>query len=471
MLTIKSASTVFPSEPTPSTILWLSESDQLMQWTHAPLVFFYKSNNDINYSGSMPFSMETMKKSLSRALVHYYPLAGSKGPTTCLMPGEHLEAYSDAKLEELGDFAPTEAVQDLVPKIDYTTPVENWPLLLVQLTRFRCGGVCVGTAISHTVADGRGNASFINLWAKLARGDGLRDDEIPFHDRTVLRSHEPLRPPRFDHIEFTKPPLIIGCSDAKAEQRKETTVTLLRLTKEQIEGLVKEASEFPYRNMLMKRPHTRYEAIASHMWRCACKARSGNDHQPTRVRIGVEVRNRLKPPLPRGYFGNAIFGTVTSTCLYGDLLSKPLCYAAAKIKEATGRMTDEYIRSALDFIRSQEDVSPLRNNFHIRGYSEAPFLGNPNLSIGSWINLQFYAADFGWGKPTYVGPGLLNIDGKSFIMPSPEDDGSLIIALRLQTEYMDAFKKYFYQEMFLKKSFAGPSCKPQEHLLLVYFMY
>ncbi|KAB1225181.1 Spermidine hydroxycinnamoyl transferase [Morella rubra] len=153
--------------------------------------------------GSMPFSMDTMKTSLSRALVHYYPLAGRlrwiKGgrlELVCDAKGAQLlEAYSEVKLEELGDFAPTEAVQDLVPKIDDTTPVENWPLVLVQLTRFRCGGVCVGTAISHTVADGRGNASFINLWAKLARGDGLRDDEIPFHDRTVLRSHEPLRPP------------------------------------------------------------------------------------------------------------------------------------------------------------------------------------------------------------------------------------------------------------------------------------
>ncbi|KAB1225180.1 Anthranilate N-benzoyltransferase protein 2 [Morella rubra] len=349
MLTIKSASIVFPSEPTPSTILWLSESDQLMQWTHAPLVFVYKSNNDINYSGSMPFSMETMKNIAKSCIGSLLP---TSRPTTLDQRGAHfLEAYSEAKLEELGDFAPTEAVQDLVPKIDYTTPVENWPLLLVQLTRFRCGGVCVGTAISHTVADGQ------------------------------------------------------GCSDAKVEKRKETTVTLLRLTKQQIEGLVKEASEFPYRNMLMKRPHTRYEAIASHMWRCACKARSGNDHQPTRVRVGVDIRNRLKHPLPRGYFGNAMLDTVTSTCLYGDLLSKPLCFAAAKVKEATERMTNEYIRSALDFIRSQQDVSPLRNNFHIRGYSEAPFLGNPNLSIGSWINLQFYAADFGWGKPTYVGPG------------------------------------------------------------------
>ncbi|KAB1212277.1 Spermidine hydroxycinnamoyl transferase [Morella rubra] len=199
--------------------------------------------------------------------------------------------------------------------------------------------------------------------------------------------------------------------------------------------------------MLMTRTSTRYEAIASYIWRCACNARSGNDDQPTRVRFDVEVRNRLKPTLRRGYFGNAVLGTVTSTCLYGDILSKPLSYAAGKIREAAERMDDEYMRSTLDFIKSHEDVTLLRNNLHVRGYTDSPFLGNPNLYIGSLINLQFYAAYFGWGKPTYVGSSVLRNDGKSFILPSPEYDGSLIIALRLQTEYMDSFKKFFYQDM------------------------
>ena len=34
-----------------------------------------------------------------------------------------LDAYADAKLD-IGDFAPTGVVEDLVPKIDYTTPIE-----------------------------------------------------------------------------------------------------------------------------------------------------------------------------------------------------------------------------------------------------------------------------------------------------------------------------------------------------------
>jgi shikimate O-hydroxycinnamoyltransferase len=336
-------------------------------------------------------------------------------------------------------------VQHLFPRVDYsTTSIEEQPLLLVQLTRFPCGGLCVGTAISHIMADGRAAMNFTNAWAKLARGEDLGCDEMPFHDRIMLRSCEtPPMHPRFDHIAFSKPPLLIGCSDTKAEQKKETSAVLLKVTKEQVEELLKKANQ----NVVLARPYSRYEAVAGHIWRCACKARAGNDCQPTRVRLGVDGRNRFKPPLPQGYFGNAIFDAVTSTCFYVDLLSNPLSYAAGKLREAIERVTDEYATSALDFILSQKDVAPLRKNFDIRGYTEAPFLGNPNVNIGSWIGLPLYSVDFGWGKPVYVGPGILHSDGKIFIMSGPADEGSLIIALCLQTQCMDSFKELFYKDI------------------------
>jgi shikimate O-hydroxycinnamoyltransferase len=232
MITIKCASLIVPCELTPSGILWLSESDQMMQCTHEPLISIYKPNNN----NILPFSFETMKSSLSRALVHYYPLAGrlrlAKGgrfELDCNAMGAKLvEACSEAEVGDLGDFMPTGAGQGLVPKIDYTTPIEEWPLLLVQVTRFRCGGFCVGTAICHTVVDGWSAASFISSWAKLARGDDLRHDEMPFHDRTMLRSRDqPPMPPHFDHMEFSKPPLLIGSVRIYVFIRNIITVFLL----------------------------------------------------------------------------------------------------------------------------------------------------------------------------------------------------------------------------------------------------
>ena len=147
MTSIRSISIVFPSKPTPSGLLQLPETDQVAQWTHAPLIYIYRTESNNN---TIPFSFEVMKNSLSRALIHFYPLAGrlhwiegGRLELDCNAMGvQLLEAYSEAELDELGDFAPTDAVRDLVPKVDYTTPIEEWPLLLVQVARFRCGGLC-----------------------------------------------------------------------------------------------------------------------------------------------------------------------------------------------------------------------------------------------------------------------------------------------------------------------------------------
>jgi shikimate O-hydroxycinnamoyltransferase len=124
------------------------------------------------------------------------------------------------------------------------------------------------------MADGRAAMNFTNAWAKLARGEDLGCDEMPFHDRIMLRSCEtPPMHPRFDHLAFSKPPLLIGCSDTKAEQGKETSAVLLKVTKKQVEELLNKANQ----NMVLARPYSRYEAVVGHIWKCACKARAGDD--------------------------------------------------------------------------------------------------------------------------------------------------------------------------------------------------
>lgn len=45
-----------------------------------------------------------------------------------------------------------------------------------------------------------------------------------------------------------------------------------------------------------------------------------------------------------------------------------------------------------------------------------------------------------------MGPGTHDFDGDSLILPNPEEDGALIVALCLQVAHMDAFKKFFYEE-------------------------
>ncbi|KAK7849083.1 spermidine hydroxycinnamoyl transferase [Quercus suber] len=91
-------------------------------------------------------------------------------------------------------------------------------------------------------------SSFEKTKNALAQRCDLENNEIPFLDRTVLKSSEPLMKPRFDHIAYTtKSPFVIRSLDAKEGQKKETSMTLLKLTREQVEGLKNKANnETPY---------------------------------------------------------------------------------------------------------------------------------------------------------------------------------------------------------------------------------
>ncbi|KAF7152595.1 hypothetical protein RHSIM_Rhsim01G0026700 [Rhododendron simsii] len=240
--------------------------------------------------------------------------------------------------------------------------------------------------MSHVLVDGRCIAHFVSEWARIARGE--EPENLPFLDRTVLKLEEDdLTPPRFDHLEFGKPPMLIGQTDNLKQRMKETTVVVLKLSKEHIQKLKKEANEF-LSVYTSSKPFTRYEAVTAHMWRCASKARLHEFEQLTSVRFTVDFHSRMVPPLPRHYFGNVVLPMRSATITSGELLSMPLGYGCSKIREAIEK-----------------------------------------------------------GKEIYMEPGTVGLDGKSFVFPSRDEDGSFDAPFRLQVEHMDAFKKFFYENI------------------------
>ncbi|PSS08356.1 Spermidine hydroxycinnamoyl transferase [Actinidia chinensis var. chinensis] len=347
-----------------------------------------------------------------------------------------VEAESEAKIDDFEDFRPTPEIRALIPSVDYNKPIHESPILLVQLTKFSCGGISVGLGISHVLVDGRATGHFISEWARIARGEQI--EHIPFLDRTKLRPEQSWAP-SFDQPEFKPPPLLIGHSSNLEERKKETTVAMLKLSENQIQELKKRANS-------TNSTFTRYEVVAAHVWRCACKARGHKSEQVTNMKFAVDFRNRVKPPLPKGYFGNAILPTV-AIATSGELVSKPLAYASGKIRQAKEKITHEYIRSSLALLKNESNLSRFRY-FHITGYTQGIFYGNPSIAITSWSTLSLLGINFGWGKEVFFGPGTLGYDGKTFILPNSIEDGSLIVALRLQVAHMDTFKKFFYEDIF-----------------------
>lgn len=432
-----------PAEHTPNGLMSLSDFDQVGAITHSPIIYFYQGPIEFD-----SFTV-TLKHSLAKVLVTFYPLAGrlrdigdNRFEVDCNpIRAQFLVAESEATIEYFGDFHPTPQLRALVPLVDLKAPLHEQPLLLVQVTKLSCGGISLGIAISHIMVDGPSGFHFTNEWARLARGEQLSNQ--PFLDRTVLQVNDPSFPPSFDHPEYSPPPLLVWQLDAMEERMKKTTMVTLKLKKKEADKL-KEKANYG-RNNVNARSYSSFEAIAGHMWRCACKARRHESQQPTRLYFPMDVRNRMEPPLPQFYFGNAMC-RAAATSTSGELLSKPLSYASSKIREAIDKATDEYLRSSMRFVKNLQDISQYRN-FHSPGCTQGAFHGNPNMSINSWTRLPMYGADFGWGKEIYIGPAALGSEGKSVIIRSSQEDDSFVIVLHLQVVHMEDFKKFLYEDM------------------------
>ncbi|KAK4363341.1 hypothetical protein RND71_018582 [Anisodus tanguticus] len=155
---------------------------------------------------------------------------GSRLELDCDASGVVLtEAETDVKLDDLGEFSLSDPDHiSLFPRIDYTIPISQLPLLFVQLTKFQCGSIALSLAMSHAVIDGQSALSFYSEWARLARG------EPSFHDRKVLRAGESaIASPTFEHLRYYSPPVLI-----ENEKKNEMKVScMLKLTKNQVEML------------------------------------------------------------------------------------------------------------------------------------------------------------------------------------------------------------------------------------------
>ncbi|CAK9221603.1 unnamed protein product [Sphagnum jensenii] len=421
---IRKHSMVPPCEPTPQRTLWNSNVDLVIPRIHTQSVYFY-----LNDARSPDFlKHEILVEALGKTLVPFYPMAGrlKKGDKgrmeiDCNAAGVLLvEAEADAKISEFGEFAPDPRFRQLVPQIDYSCDISSYPLLVLQITFFKCGGASLGVGMQHHIADGMAGIHCINTWSEMARGIPLKVQ--PFIDRTLLKARSPPTP-KFHHIEYQPPPCLIKLPMVELPM----AVRVFKFTKEQIGTLKSMATDDQ-----KKITYSSYEMLSGHIWKCVTQARKLHGSQETKLFIATDGRSRLIPPLPKGYFGNVIF-TATPMSTANELVDKPLTYAAGKIRDAVARMDDEYLRSALDYLELQPDLSKL-----VRGASH---FGSPNLGITSWARMPVYDCDFGWGRPIFMGPAIIAFEGLAFILSSPNGDGSLTLSLGLRSDHMKTFAK------------------------------
>ncbi|KAL3688545.1 hypothetical protein R1sor_014854 [Riccia sorocarpa] len=424
MASVVTKHVVFPFESSnlhkEETII-LSNNDQVMPRVHTRMSYFFtpSSTDEKDF-----MSTEVLIESLGQALAVFWPAAGKFSERAnagldieCGTEGvEFLEVTFEGNFtDELGDHQPKAELNSLVPSDlpAMATPVSQTPLLKVQLSRFKCGKVCLTIAMHHLVCDGKGVTDFMTTWADIASGKGI--SATPHLDRSLLQARDPPRP-SFEHIEYsTLPP--------PAPSAFPTMVArLFEFSPERIQDLKEEANRG--RKGIS---FTGFDAIAGHAWKCVTKARGIEKNKHVKLGFAIDGRKRFAPPLPATYFGNVNFYGVARTTA-GDLLSEPLSHAAGCVNEAKMRVNDEYMRSALDWVELQG--SPL-NIFP--GFD---FFCSSDLALTSWSSFPVYETDFGWGKPTFFGIPAAGWDGLVIFLPSQYGPDYVNVMVGLREEHM-----------------------------------
>ncbi|KAJ8439492.1 hypothetical protein Cgig2_007009 [Carnegiea gigantea] len=451
---IKQWTMVKPAKETLKRRLWLSRLDMVVRgpFSNTPTVYVYyptldnknddANNNDDDNNHTPFFDAELLKETLSKVLVDFYPMAGrlrkdenGRLEIDCNDEGALFveTETTEYSLSDFGGFEPTLELKKLVtPSWDYSKGLSSIPLFMVQLTRFKCGGVTLGFANHHDVADGWGHVLLINSWARLVRGLGL--ELKPVHERAPYLA--PRDPPqvKFQHVEFIPPQgLLPGPSGVSLDLEKEAVASsVFNFTKQQVNYLKQKATSSGVSMRL-----STFEVLAGHIWRTTCKARKLADDQEVRLIIPMNGRRKLKnPALPLGYCGNVIFYPAY-IAKAGDVTRNPLSYVASRIHETLERMNDEeYLRSTIDYLETHPNFDALVRGSHT--------VRCPNLSLNSWAKFNMYEADFGWGKPWFAGRAGLPCEGKSYLGTSPNEDGGYALSICLFAPHMALFEKYFY---------------------------
>jgi omega-hydroxypalmitate O-feruloyl transferase len=283
------------------------------------------------------------------------------------------------------------------------------------VTKFRCGGFVLGLAMNHCMFDGIGAMEFVKSWAETAR---CKTCQIaPFLDRTILKPRSPLSV-NFPHNEFTE---LDDSSDSSINLYQDEALVYqsFHINQESLNHIKTIAMQD---GTLVK--CTTFEALAAFVWRARSDALGFDLNKRTKLLFAVDGRPRLTPPLPKRYFGNGIVLT-NSICKVGELLNNPLSYTVKLVQDAIKMVTDDYIRSAVDYF----EMTRLR-----------PSLAS-TLLITTWSRLDFHSTDFGWGEPVQSGPVTLPEKEVTLFLSSGKEKKSINVLLGLPHSAMKRFKE------------------------------
>ncbi|OIW02238.1 hypothetical protein TanjilG_15121 [Lupinus angustifolius] len=278
------------------------------------------------------------------------------------------------------------------------------PLLAVQITEL-VDGIFIGISMNHLVADGKSLWHFINSWAELSRGCDVLS-KLPSLERWFLHPNRlPIRFPfNEDQIEKSE-----DCTNYKR---------LFHFTKEKIAKIKSKANLEAGTDKISS-----LQALLTYLWRTVIRNQQLDPEKECNYGLVMDLRERIVPPLPDNYFGNAVTFGVIGIKAEELLLEGGLGKGALEMHKMIASYSDEKLK-----ILYKSWVRP-PSMFESGGVSNM-------LGTSSSPRFNVYGNDFGWGKPLAVRSGN-SMNGITTLFAGAEE-GSIDLTLCLPYKVLEA---------------------------------
>ncbi|XP_054817655.1 benzyl alcohol O-benzoyltransferase-like [Prosopis cineraria] len=420
---------ISPAKPTPHGMKLLSDlDDQDGLPVQTPIVQLYRFQ--LSMAGKDP--VKVIRDALAQTLLFYYPFAGrlreGEGRKLMVECNEEgvmfIEADADVALQQFGDDLqpPFPCFEGLLYSPLGSDGNLHCPLVLIQVTRLKCGGSILALCMNHSMSDGPGIVQFMKAMAEIANG-AIEPSILPVWHGELLNVRD-LPNITCTHHEYRE---MVG----------NNPLSIIDMVHHSFFFRPTEVSSLRRFNILPDHLSlsTSYDVVTTCLWCCHTKALQLDPLKEVRVMLITNARsgrnNRFNPPLPEGYYGNAfVYPTAISTI--GKLCKSPLGFALEVGMKAKDEVNDEYFHSVADLmvVRGRRSFTTVRSSFMVSDLSR----------------LGFKDVDFGWGKAVYGGvamSGLGTFSGLGFYVGFRNSKGEegRVIPMCLPLECMDRFAK------------------------------
>ncbi|XP_051123428.1 stemmadenine O-acetyltransferase-like [Andrographis paniculata] len=411
-----------PSSPTPQhkRNIKLSYLDLLHRPTYASILFFYEAAV-AGAGADQSQIIRRLKDSLADTLTSFYSLAGvvhvgkDDAHIDCNDTGaEFIESRVDVVL---ADVAAERNVDDLGPYV--VAESETKAPLVVKVTFFKCGGICVAISLLHLAADGGSAAIFADAWAKTCSG---KPDFAP----PTFEAAEYFPAREFpDHHNGKFMPL---GDENFATKRFVFDEEMLRVLKR------KAASKsVPY--------PSRVEAISAFIWEHFI-AMANSSPEPSTGAIypaiqAVTLRGRTNPPVNlKNVLGNCYMLAFAKHEATGDSAGGEEGFYQKLVQE----MRNSIRKIDGDYIsRSQEGDDYLKD---LQGFSARQAAGElmDGCVFSSWCGFPLYEIDFGWGRPVWVSTAAVTVRNTTILMGT-RSGGAIEAWVNMEKDKVDLLQR------------------------------